>query len=80
MKAAEEAGFNVLLSGDKKMRFEQNIEGRQIAVICLSANNWPLVRKHIATICQAVEQAVPGTLVVVECGTFIAQRFKRGQT
>ena len=79
LKAAEDAGFEVLLSGDKKMQYEQNMVGRKIAVLCLSANNWPIVRNHIAAISNAVEQAVPGTLTSVECGTFLARRFDTGR-
>ena len=75
LKAAEDAGFDVLLSGDKKMRYEQNMAGRRIAIVCLSANNWPIVKNHITAISHAVEQAVPGTLIFVECGTFLARRF-----
>src|SRR5579872_1000977 len=40
---AERAGFDVLLTADKNMRFQQNLEGRAIAVVVLSTPQWPIV-------------------------------------
>jgi hypothetical protein len=33
LRAAEEAGFDVLLTTDKNMRYQQNFAGRRIAVV-----------------------------------------------
>jgi hypothetical protein len=37
LKAAEEAGFDVIVTGDQGMPYEQNIEARPIAIVALSA-------------------------------------------
>ena len=39
LKADESAGFDVLLTGDKKLRWEQNMRGRRIAILCMSDNH-----------------------------------------
>ena len=44
---AERAGFHVLLSADKNMRYQQNLSGRRIALVVLSTPQWPAVRLHI---------------------------------
>jgi hypothetical protein len=39
LTAAENAGFDVVLTTDKNMQFQQNIANRRIAVIILAASN-----------------------------------------
>jgi len=38
---AEEAGYEVLLSTDKNIRYQQNLSGRRIAIIVLSQQHCP---------------------------------------
>jgi hypothetical protein len=63
---AERAGFDVLLTADKNMRYQQNLTGRRIALVVLSTPQWPLVRLHIERIAAAVNSAMPGSYVEVE--------------
>jgi hypothetical protein len=44
LRAAEEAGFQVLLTTDKNMRYQQNLASRTIAVVVLGSGLWPLVK------------------------------------
>jgi len=63
---AERAGFDVFLTADKNIRYQQNLAGRRIAVVVLSTPQWPLVRLHIAKIVAAVNAATPGTFAEVQ--------------
>jgi hypothetical protein len=63
---AERAGFNVLLTADKNMRYQQNLTGRRIALVVLSTPQWPLVRLHTERSAEAVNSAAPGSYVEVE--------------
>lgn len=63
---AEHAGFEVFLTADKNIRYQQNLAGRKIAVVVLSTPRWPLVRLQTATIAEAVNAATPGSYVEVE--------------
>jgi len=63
---AEEAGFDVLLTADKNMRYQQNLEGRRIALVVLSTPQWPVVRLNLDKIAAAVSAAAPGTYTEVE--------------
>ena len=40
----------MLLTADKNMRYQQNLTGRRIALVVLSAPQWPLVRLHMERI------------------------------
>ena len=45
LKAAEEACFVVLVTGDQSMPNEQNMDGRRLAIVALPAIEWPISRK-----------------------------------
>ena len=64
--AAEEAGFDVLVTADKNMRYQQNLAGRKIALVVLGTPQWPIVRLHLARIAAAIDGAKPGSYVEVE--------------
>lgn len=61
---AERAGFDVLLTADKNIRYQQNLGGR-IALVVLSTPQWPVLRLHIAKVVEAVNAATPGSYVEV---------------
>jgi hypothetical protein len=63
---AERAGFDLLLTADKNMRYQQNLAGRRIAIVVLSTPQWPRVRLHLEKIAAAVNAAAPGSYVEVE--------------
>ena len=69
LAAAERAGFDVVLTADKNMRHQQNLEGRRIALVILSTPQWPVVRLHLEKIAAAVNTATAGSYIEVELST-----------
>ena len=65
LSEAERAGFDVLLTADKNIRFQQNLAGRKIAIVVLSTPQWPVVRLHPERIAAAVNAAAPGSYTEV---------------
>lgn len=65
LKAAEKSGFDVLLTTDKNMRYQQRLEGRKIAVVVLGRQQWPQLRFHIQEVVAAVNGAQPGCFTEV---------------
>src|SRR5271165_739696 len=63
---AEHAGFDVFLTADKNIRYQQNLAGRKISVVVLSTPQWPLVRLHTAKILAAVNAATPGSYAEIQ--------------
>jgi hypothetical protein len=63
---AERAGFDVLLTADKNMRYQQNLRGRRIAIVVLSTPQWPVVRLYVERVAAAVNAAKPGSYTEVE--------------
>jgi hypothetical protein len=66
LTAAEEAGFDLLLTTDRNMRYQQNLTGRKIAIIALGLQQWPQLRPHIQLVIDAVNVATPGSYIAVE--------------
>ena len=66
LAAAESAGFDLLLTADKNMSYQQNLSGRKIALIVLGNSPWPVVQLHIAAITASVNAATIGSFDEVE--------------
>ncbi len=64
--AAEAEGFDVLLTTDKNMRYQQNLQGRKIAFVVLGNQQWPTLRRHVEKVLAAVNAAMPGSYAEVE--------------
>ena len=74
LRAAEESGMDVLLTGDQSLTYEQNLTGRRLAIVALSAIQLPILKENIEKIVAAIEAAVPGTFQAVDCGSFSRKR------
>ena len=66
LKAAEDAGFEVLVTTDKNMQYQQNLSTRRIAIIVLGKGNWPLIEPHVQLVIAAVNAAETGSFAEVD--------------
>ncbi len=66
LTAAEEAGFDLLVTTDKNIRYQQNLAGRKIAIVVLGQQQWPRLRPHIQRVIEAVNAATPGSFAEVD--------------
>ncbi len=66
LTVAEAAGFEVMLTADKNIRYQQNLSGRRISLIVLGNAQWPTLRRHTARVVAAVNAATPGSYAEVE--------------
>jgi hypothetical protein len=65
-RAAEDAGFDVLITPDKNIRYQQNLKIHTIAIVVLGNPQWPVLRQHVEHVVAAVNAAKPGTYCEVE--------------
>ena len=63
---AEEAGFQVLLTTDQSIRYQQNMSNRRVAVVVLMNTAWPRVSRRTEEIRAALEGIQPGELREVQ--------------
>lgn len=62
--------MDVLLTGDGTLSYEQNLTGRRLAIVALSAIQLPIIKLHLSKIIAAIGAAAPGSFQIVDCGTF----------
>jgi hypothetical protein len=63
LDAAEQAGFDLLLTCDQNVRYQQNFAGRSLAVVILSTNHWPSLRPAADRIATAVDFVQRGQVI-----------------
>ena len=53
LTAAEAAGFEVMVTTDRNLAYQQNLSGRRIALVVLTTPAWPSIRPRLSAIaCQ----------------------------
>ena len=68
VNAAEFAGFDVFVTCDQNLTYQQNIVERKIANVELTKGSWPAVKIHAEEIAAAVNSCVAGSHIRVICG------------
>jgi hypothetical protein len=63
---AEEHGFDVLVTTDQNLRYQQNLENRTIAIVVLRSTSWPRIHGSTDRIAQVVLNAKNGDYIEVE--------------
>jgi predicted nuclease of predicted toxin-antitoxin system len=66
LEVAEAEGFEVLLTTDKNMRYQQNLAGRKIAVVILGLQQWPSLQPHVQLVVEAVNAAALGSYTEID--------------
>jgi hypothetical protein len=69
LDAAENAGFDVLLTCDQTGQYQQNFESRTLAVAILSTNHWPSLRPLAHKIAAALDFIQNGQVVRIDLGS-----------
>jgi hypothetical protein len=66
LNAAEAAGFELLLTTDKNIRYQQNLTNRKIAIVVLGKGRWRLIKPVVDRVAAAVNAATPGSYTEVD--------------
>lgn len=59
--AAERSGFELLLTTDQNLKYQQNLSARKIGVIVIRSTSWPRIQKCVAAISTAIGHAKIGS-------------------
>lgn len=60
IREAEEDGYEIIVTTDQNMRYQQNLASSQLAIIVLMATAWPRVQHRTKEILEAIEEVRPG--------------------
>lgn len=65
LAAAETDGFDVFVTTDRNLRYQQNLSQRRIAIVILGTTNWPRMRPHAGLVAKALNGVAPGAFIEV---------------
>jgi hypothetical protein len=66
LRAAEEEGFDALLTTDNGFAYQRNLKDRKIGIVVLSRNRWRMVQRMIRKNVAAVDASEPGGYIVID--------------
>ncbi len=69
LDAAEQAGFELFITADQELSYQQNLTGRKMALMVLNTNNWDFIKAGIGEIMAAVDATTPSSYTEVEIPT-----------
>ena len=61
--SATESEFDVLVTTDQNLRYQQNLAERRLAILILPTTNWPELHAHETQIAAAINTLRPGDVV-----------------
>jgi hypothetical protein len=66
LTAAERDRYEVLVSTDQSLKYQQNLPARRIGIVVLLTTSWPRIQGTIPSVVVAVDATVPGSYLEVE--------------
>ena len=57
---AEGEGYQLLVTTDQNLQYQQNLAARRLAVLVLMSTSWPRLQLRVADICAAISGLGPG--------------------
>ncbi len=55
--AAETEGFDLMITTDQNLRYQQNLSERKLAILVLKSTSWPHIKQHVEIILSHIELA-----------------------
>lgn len=66
LDVAEKQGFEVIVTTDSNLKYQQNLKSRRIAIVVLSTPSWPRIPRAVAAVIAAVDAAAEGSYTEVD--------------
>lgn len=63
-----DGSFDIFITTDQNLRYQQNLTGRNLAIVVLPTTSWPKIQRHLQAIIAAVEAMQPGSFHEVVFG------------
>jgi predicted nuclease of predicted toxin-antitoxin system len=64
--ALAEGQFDLFITSDQNLSYQQNLAGRTLAILMLSTNDWDIIKVSEASIANAVNLILPAEFVELE--------------
>jgi len=64
--AAERSGFDVMITTDQNLKYQQTLAHRKLAIIVLKTTSWPRIRNSISQITSSIQSLSPAEYLELE--------------
>lgn len=61
LAAAESGAFEVFITTDRSLRYQQNLDGRGLAIVVLLTTSWPRIRAAAGSVREAIDASKRGS-------------------
>jgi len=65
LREAESKSYDILITTDQNLKYQQNLTGRTIAILVLRTTAWPVIRLHLDKISKRVDVLKSGDYVEI---------------
>lgn len=69
LTAAETHGYDLLVTTDRNLRYQQNLRNRHIAIVVLLSTSWPRIRQRVEVIRQVIDAVPAGSYAEIPIDT-----------
>ena len=66
LREAELEGFGVFVTTDSKLKYQQRLADRRLAIVVLTTTSWPRIRGAVSRVVEAIDAALPGSYVEID--------------
>jgi hypothetical protein len=66
LDVAEQETFDVLVTTDSNLKYQQNLKARRIAIVVLTSTSWPRIQRALVNVVTAIDSATTGSHAEVE--------------
>jgi hypothetical protein len=66
LRTAEQQGFEILVTTDQNLKYQQNLASYGIGIVVLPTTSWPRIEKSIDRVVNAIDGMKPGGYLEVE--------------
>ena len=61
LEKAEQSGYDLLVTTDQNLRYQQNLAGRKLAIVVLMSTSWPRIKASVNKIRKIVGAVTPSS-------------------
>ena len=65
LKSAEDKGYQIFVTTDRNLRYQQNLSDRQMAIVVLLSTSWPKIRTQTDKVCDVINEIKLGDYVEI---------------
>jgi predicted nuclease of predicted toxin-antitoxin system len=66
LTVAEQSGYEVFLTTDQRLKYQQSLSNRMIAIIVLRSTSWPRIQHRVGEIQKAIDTITRGEYIEID--------------